>query len=104
MSKNKNMFDDIVEQIPKSVKAAKSAQKMRAKETEKIIEKKPEEKQNYSDLDQRNLFKVRKRTKGVMKTFYLSKLEVEKIDRWMKKGYVISDIIRKLIQNAPEEF
>ena len=92
--KSKNMFDEIVNDIPKAQAAAKNAQQMRKqKETDKItVKTKPI----------RITFK--KKPKGLPRTFYFYDEQVDKINRWKKRGYPLSEILRYLIDNAPEEF
>lgn len=87
--KTKNMFEEIVSDIPKAQKAAKNAQNMRHKQTKN---------------NNKNNFIISKKLKGLPRTFYLHDQQVNKINRWKKKGYPLSEIVRYLIDNAPEEF
>ena len=88
--KSKNMFEEIVNDIPKAQKAAKNAQNMRNKQT----------KENDSETK----FMISKKAKGLPRTFYLHNEQVNKINHWKKKGYPLSEIIRYLIDNAPKDF
>lgn len=92
--KNKNMFDEIVSDIPKAQKAAKNAQNMRHKQM----------KENANEANFVISKKISKKCKGLPRTFYLHDQQVNKIKYWKKKGYPLSEIIRYLIDNAPEEF
>lgn len=88
--KTKNMFDEIVSDIPKAQNAAKNAQNMRHRQ--------------IKGDDEKNKFVINKKSKGLPRTFYLHDQQVNKINHWKKKGYPLSEIIRYLIDNAPEEF
>ena len=64
--KIKNMFDEIVSDIPKAQNAAKNAQNMRHKQTK--------------ENNNKNNFVISKKSKGLPRTFYLHDQQVKKIN------------------------
>ena len=105
-----NMFEKLTqkEEIQKSKKAAARSQKLRDEhKTTEIETIKSEEiapKVIEKIIVKENRITIKPRTKGSSKTFYFTQKEIAKFKRWSEKGYVISEILRKLVNNAPEEF
>ena len=105
-----NMFEKLTqkEEIQKSKKAAVRSQKLRdehkvteikTKKSEEIVPKVVEK-----IIVKENKITIKPKIKGTTKTFYFTQKEIAKFKRWIDKGYVISEILRKLVNEAPEEF